>query len=193
MKKICILLFVFIYIQTNAQSTKKNTSYLRPQLGVLDGNQQNSFQFQALGGIVRKNWRIGIGAGVDYYKVRSVPVFADLRRYFGGDNKAFVFINAGCNIPWALDKQYKVSFIPGSGSLKSKFEMGWYTDLGFGYDLGLGAKRNLSLSISYSMKTLSEQYNEFVWISGGTLPTSSPRKLDYTFQRLSIKAGIDLW
>ncbi len=111
MKKICLLFLVFSCIQTSAQSIKKRTSYLKPQLGILNGNQDNSFQFQLLGGIVSKNWQVGMGAGLDYYKVRSVPLFADIRRYFGGDNKVFAFVNAGCNIPWALDKQYKTSFI----------------------------------------------------------------------------------
>lgn len=193
MKKICILLLVFTCVQTNAQSTKKNTSYLRPQLGVLDGNQQNSFQFQVLGGFVTKNWQLGMGAGLDYYKIRSVPLFADIRKYFGGDNKVFAFVNAGCNIPWALDKQYKTSFIQGGGTEKSKFQMGWYTDLGVGYDISLGANRNLSLSLGYSMKTVSEQYNESTWVWGRTLPFITERKLDYTFQRLSFKAGFDLW
>ncbi len=193
MKKICLLFLVFSCIQTSAQSIKKRTSYLKPQLGILNGNQDNSFQFQLLGGIVSKNWQVGMGAGLDYYKVRSVPLFADIRRYFGGDNKVFAFVNAGCNIPWALDKQYKTSFIVGGGTEKSKFEMGWYTDLGVGYDIRLGANRNLSLSLGYSMKTVSERYNESIWVWGNTLPFITERKLDYTFQRLSFKAGFDLW
>ena len=195
MKNIFLILTAFVCTQINAQSPEKTKSYLMPQMGMLSGDQANSFQFQVIGGILSKNWRIGMGTGLDYYKVRSVPVFADLRNYFGGNKKAFAFANIGYNIPWPLENQYRIFFIQG-GNTKSKFEKGWYTDLGVGYDIQLGKQKNLSVSLGYSIKTFSEKYDERLdWIWGWPIPVGNPteRKVDYTFRRLSLKAGFSLW
>lgn len=195
MKKILIILTLIGGLKLNAQTPHKNKSYFISQLGILDGNQANSFQFQVAGGVAAKDWRLGIGAGLDYYKVRSVPVFADLRKYFGNGRKAFAFINAGFNIPWPLEDQYKVFFTQ-SGNTKSKFDIGCYTDLGVGYDIGIGKQKAISLSLGYSVKTLSETYDERLdWIWGWPVSGANPteRKMDYTFRRVSVKAGFRLW
>jgi hypothetical protein len=197
MKKILSLLVILGTLHVNAQSVQKNKSYLMPQLGVLSGDQANSFQFQLVGGVTAKNWRIGMGTGLDYYKVRSVPVFADVRHYLGKNKKAFSFVNIGYNVPWPLENQYKIFFIQGA-STKSKFDMGWYSDLGLGYDIGLGKQNALSLSLSYSVKAFTETYDERLdWIWGWPITqpagSASERKVDYTFRRLSLKAGFRLW
>jgi len=197
MKKVFLLFILIAFVKANAQSGQKTPSYFMPQLGVLSGDQANSLQFQLTGGVIAKNWRIGMGTGLDYYKVRSVPVFADVRHYFGRNKKAFSFANLGYNVPWPLENQYKIFFIQG-GSTKSKFEMGWYTDLGLGYDIDLGKQKALSLSVSYSIKTFSEIYDERIdWIWGWPINQPggniSERKVDYTFRRLSLKAGFRLW
>lgn len=188
---------MFVFIQANAQSPQKNTSYLMPQIGVIDGDQSTSSQFQVVGGIAVKNWRIGMGTGLDYYKVRSVPVFADIRNYFGRNKKAFAFANVGYNIPWPMEDQYRIIFIQG-GTKKSEFEMGWYSDAGIGYDIDLGKQKALSLSLGYTIKKFSERYDSrFSWIWGwpSTLPGTgqSERTEVYTFRRLSLKAGFRLW
>ena len=195
MKKLFYLGILFICIHAEAQ--QKNKSYLMPQLGVLDGDQSTSMQFQIVSGIVTKSWRIGMGTGIDYYKVRSVPIFADVRKYLGAAKKAFVFANVGYNVPWPMESQYKIFFVQG-GNQKSQFEMGWYADAGIGYDIEIGKQKAISLSLSYSMKTFSEKYHEhFDWIWGWAMPqipeTLPERKIEYSFRRLSLKAGFRLW
>lgn len=197
MKKIFLIAIIFTSIQAKTQSSHSSKSYLMPQLGIMDGDQSTNPQFQVVGGIVAKNWRIGMGAGLDYYSVRSVPVFVDVRNYFGKKKKAFAFANLGYNIPWPKEDQYKTIFIQG-GTKKSEFDMGIYTDAGIGYDIDLGKQKNLSVSIGYTIKKFTEKYDDrFGWIWGWPMPlpggTQSERTEEYTFRRLSLKAGFRLW
>ncbi len=197
MKKLLLIAFILACVEVNAQSAQKNKSYLMPQLGIMDGDQSTNLQFQVVGGIVSKNWRIGMGAGLDYYSVRSVPVFVDVRNYFGKKKKAFAFANLGYNVPWPMEDQYKTIFLQ-TGTKKSEFKMGLYTDAGIGYDIDLGKQKNLSVSIGYTIKKFSEKYDDrFVWIWGWPMPVpggaQSDRTEEYTFRRLSLKAGFRLW
>ncbi len=197
MRKIFLIAIIFASIQANTQSSQSGKSYLMPQLGIMDGDQSTNLQFQVVGGIATKNWRIGMGAGLDYYSVRSVPVFVDVRNYFSKKKKAFAFANFGYNIPWPMEDQYKVIFIQG-GTKKSEFKPGLYTDAGVGYDIDLGKQKNLSISIGYTIKKFSETYDErFAWIWGWPSPLpgtgQSQRTEEYTFRRLSLKAGFRLW
>jgi len=197
MKKLLLIAILFACVQVNAQSVQKNKSYLMPQLGIMDGDQSINLQFQVVGGIVSKNWRIGMGTGLDYYSVRSVPVFVDVRNYFGRKKKAFAFANLGYNMPWPMEDQYKTIFLQ-TGTKKSEFKAGLYTDAGIGYDIDLGKQKNLSISIGYTIKKFSEKYDDrFLWIWSWPAPRpgtgESERTEEYTFRRLSLKAGFRLW
>lgn len=197
MKQLFLAVIIFTCVQLNAQSTGKNKSYLMPQLGVMDGDRSTNLQFQVVGGLATNNWRIGMGAGLDYYSVRSVPVFVDVRNYFGRNKKAFAFANLGYNVPWPMENQYKTIFIQG-GTKKSEFEMGLYTDAGVGYDIDLGKQKAVSISIGYTIKKYSEKYDDrFSWIWGWPTPFpgtgQTERTEEYTFRRLSLKAGFRLW
>ncbi|MFZ6024998.1 MAG: hypothetical protein ACOYVG_11165 [Bacteroidota bacterium] len=197
MKKLFFILFLFVAAQANTQSSQSNKSYLMPQLGIMDGDQSTNMQFQVVGGIVTGNWRIGAGMGLDYYSVRSVPVFVDIRNYFGSKKKAFVFANVGYNVPWPKEDQYKTLFIQGAAK-KSEFMMALYTDMGIGYDIDLGKQKNLSVSIGYTIKKFSEKYDDrlaWIWRWPPPLPGSgqSERTDEYTYRRLSLKAGFRLW
>lgn len=197
MKKLLITASMFACLQINAQSVKTSKSYLMPQLGIMDGDQSTNMQFQVVGGVTTKNWRIGIGTGLDYYSVRSVPVFVDVRNYFGKKKKAFAFANIGYNMPWPMEDQYKTIFLQ-TGTKKSEFKMGLYTDAGIGYDIDLGKQKNLSISIGYTIKKFTEKYDDrFGWIWGWPVPVQGAglpeRTEEYTFRRLSMKAGFRLW
>ena len=197
MKKLFLIVMMISCVKLHAQSLKKNQAYLIPQIGLLSGDHSNSFQFQLAGGFTAKNWRIGMGTGLDYYKVRSVPIYADVRRYFGYEKSAFAFVNLGFNVPWPLEDQYKIALVPG-GNIKNTFEMGWYSDAGLGYDIELGKQKSLSISLGYSIKNFTEKFDDrydFIlqlpFIQPGVTPTE--RKFEYTFRRLSVKAGFRLW
>ncbi len=197
MKYLLSLLLLCFCVMTEAQKSKQTKSYLMPQIGVLDGDHSTSFQFQVVGGIQKNNWQFGIGTGLDYYKIRSLPLFLDTRYFFGKDKRAFAVVNLGYSIPWPLEEQYKIVYLTG-GNIKSEFEMGLYTDVGIGYQIPLGKKQLLSFSLGYSVKKNTEIYDRrYDWIWGWPVPQpgslDNERRMDYTFRRLSFKTGVRLW
>ena len=71
------------------------------QGGLLDGAAGPSWQLQTINGIYYKTWFAGIGVGLDYYTMRTIPLFLDLRKeYFANAGLLFymlmeVFISIG--------------------------------------------------------------------------------------------------
>lgn len=199
MKYLFPVLLICFCIQVEAQKTKQTQSYLMPQIGLLDGNQSTSFQFQVVGGFQKNNWQLGIGSGLDYYKIRTVPLFLDARHFFGNKKRAFAVVNIGYSIPWPLEEQYKLVYDPGENrNLKSKFDMGLYSDIGIGYQIPFGKQQMLSLSLGYSVKKNTEIYDaHYDWIWGWPITQpgaqNNEKRMDYTFRRLSFKTGIKLW
>lgn len=197
MKKIILIILVCALTQVKAQSNKKAKFYLMPEIALLNGDQAKSTQIQLIGGLSKNNWRFGLGLGIDHYKLRSAPIFINARNYFGSNKKGFAFVSIGSNIPWVLDEQHRIWFTQNGEQKRSAFNMGVYSDIGIGYDIQLGKTKNLSLSMGYSVKRISEEYEEWgfwIWPQPTPEPNSSrARTADYTLRRLSLKVGFQLW
>src|SRR5438045_270274 len=68
------------------------------QLGMLRGETSSYFQFQTINGIHYKTWFAGLGAGMDFYRIKSIPVFIDLRKdILGRLYTPFVYADGGLN------------------------------------------------------------------------------------------------
>lgn len=197
MKNTLLIILVCSITLANAQSKKSGNFYLMPEIALLNGDQAKGSQIQVIGGLSKKNWRFGLGVGIDHYKFRSAPVFIHARNHFGKNKKGFAFASIGSNIPWVLEDQHKIWFTQQGGQQRSVFNMGWYSDIGVGYDIQLGKSKNLSLSMGYSVKKTSEEYEDWdFWIWPQPMPgpsTVRERTADYTFRRLSLKVGFQLW
>lgn len=172
---------------------KKTSSYLMPQIALLNGSSGAGAQVQLAGGIVKKDWLIGVGTGIDYYELTAVPVYSDIRYHFGKQKEAFAYFNLGYNFHWKESTEGRVYIMPPPNS---RIKGGLYTDLGIGYNIGIGKHRVLALSMGYSVKQMSEEIEEMIW----PVPFPQPvqvdptiRKYDYTFKRLSFKVGYRLW
>lgn len=173
---------------------KKSTSYLMPQIALLNGSSGVGSQAQLAGGLVKNNWNFGLGTGIDYYELRSVPLYADVRYHFGKAKKAFVYANIGYNFAWAQNIDDRVYIVPPvMNTLKQSG--GLYADFGIGYDIRFGKNHSLALSTGYSVKQLHEEYEESTfWIWPRPTQTDPTiRKFDYVFKRLSLKVAYSLW
>lgn len=189
-----ILLFFILTNKIVAQSIPgKYTFYLIPQIALLNGDHSASGQVQLTGGIEKKGWSIGIGTAIDYYKVRTVPLFVDVRTGFGKNRLLFSYLNLGSNIAWPLESQYSYPVLY-RDTRGSSFSNGVYTDLGIGYHWINGKKnRGMVMSLGYSTKTISESYYEAIY-RGFPLYIMEyhERKLGYTLNRIVIRCGIRL-
>ncbi|MFL5808814.1 MAG: hypothetical protein ACJ749_04785 [Flavisolibacter sp.] len=178
---ICTL---FISINLNAQSDtplhtkqKFETAVL---IGFVEGEMGTSMQLQLINGIRFSHTSVGIGAGLDHYAMRSIPLFIDIRQNILKSAKSpFVYADAGINFPW-----------------KSKdFEWATDTDSGIFYELGLGyrfpVKSNaVLLNLGYSFKSYAHEDQMELWCLVPPCPVIT-NHYDFKLRRLSLKLGFN--
>jgi hypothetical protein len=120
------------------------------QVGLLQGEDKTAFQLQSVNGFQHSNFFIGLGTGLDYYKYKSVPLFADIRKYFGKANTAFfIYADAGIHFVWEKKNSsvYEIE----------KYYPGLYTGAGIGYKAGFKNGMGLLLSAGYSYKRVNDR------------------------------------
>ena len=152
------------------------------QIGLIDGSTDTEFHLQTINGLRFGNWFSGIGIGIDYYYVRSVPIFLDVRNYwFKRRNSPFVYADIGINLPWPKNHG---DFI----SQDINYNEGLYYDLGLGYKLGLKNNHALSLSAGFNFKRLSgKRTYSFCLIN--PICAETTEEFDYKMNRISMKFG----
>jgi hypothetical protein len=154
-------------------------------IGLLEGQTGSAFQLQTINGVQYKSWFAGAGVGLDFYRYRTIPLFADLRKEFGhGANKFFLYADLGIGFSWVTDNE-KMAYVT-----NDHFSNGFYDDFGVGYKISMGKRNAMLISLGYSYKKIVESYNDGIYF--GYPPAEG---FDYTEQinsylnRLSIKIG----
>jgi len=152
------------------------------ELGLLNGESKSALHLQSVNGFQRKNWFAGIGAGLDYYKYRSVPVFADARKYFGKTrNQFFVYADAGVHFVFGKNNP--------PGYYEGKYIPCFYGAAGIGYRAGLKNGTGLLLSAGYSYKKIvNRQKLQPPCISYGAC-TLQVENYTYDLNRLLFQIG----
>jgi hypothetical protein len=157
------------------------------QLGLLEGSKGSAFQLQTINGIRYKTWFAGIGAGLEYYHIRGIPVFLDIRKnILAKANTPFVYADGGIHYTWERDKDK-------SGYGKTEFNNGLYYDLGLGYKVRIKNDQAFLLSVGYSFKDVVETR-----MYEGYCPFFPPcvaartEAYKYKLNRLSLKLGWQL-
>lgn len=154
------------------------------QGGLIEGESGNAFQLHTVNGFQYKTWFAGVGAGLDYYHVRSIPVFLNVRKAFQNSEKTpFVYLSGGYHFPWLKEEDKLWHITETSGGL--------YYDAGLGYQLPVGKKSSLFFSAGFSQKRYQEKVTDDVWIAIWPWPgPQQTRLVDYNLRRLSIQTGI---
>lgn len=195
MKKIFFTAIFFLLLAGVYAQQEKNRLYVIPQMGLLNGDNFVSGQVALSCGYDLKNISVGLGVAVDYYKMRTIPVFAELRAPLGKSKQPFLYLNAGPNFTWPLQSQYTQHWValPTPGVQRDRYTVGIYGDVGFGYAFPLAKTNKLLLSIGYSLKTINQSYNETVVTEFApfTLVTRE-RELNYSLSRVMVRVGIKL-
>ena len=92
MKKLLALALLFGCLHSSAQKPKY-TFQSNMQFGLLEGQRGSAFQLQTVNGLQFNTWFAGLGAGLDYYHTRSIPLFLNLRKsFFSGEKTPFIFL-----------------------------------------------------------------------------------------------------
>lgn len=187
----CSLVCVMITMaQTsdNAKPVKKNCSCAFSsinQAGLLNGSVDSYFQVQTINGIRYKTWFAGIGAGIDYYRYKSFPVFADVRKdIFDRLNTPFLYADGGIHFAKGNNEKQETS--------ETAYKNGFYSDIGVGYKISIGGKSGLLLSAGYSYKHVAfQEIQTSLYCPGiACMPYKNIYNHSYRLNRLSLKMGL---
>jgi len=199
---ITILLFFLIGAKCVAQKNKVNdvtAHHLAAvhdwqfhsinQAGVLVGQAGSAFQMQTINGMQYKSWFTGIGAGLDDYRFRGIPLFIDFRKEFGSSkNYFFIYAGAGIHFIWLTDKQKKDYSVSNYGV--HDFSNGLYFDAGIGYKVKFNDKIAIIISPGFSHKKTDAKNSDVICPFQGPCYVNSNR-FDYNLNRLSVNAGVE--
>ena len=155
-------------------------------VGLINGSDGAAVSLQSILGIYLHHTFTGVGVGLDYYRMRSIPLFIDLRHEFGNNSSFFVYADAGYHFSWLTDKnklQYEKTFTPNhiTGSM--------YYDAGIGYKIKL-PKGAILISGGYTYKGFKNK-------TGNGCPVVGPcstdyEKYTYSLSRIILKVAYQL-
>ncbi|MFI5156668.1 MAG: hypothetical protein ACHQEM_10805 [Chitinophagales bacterium] len=151
-------------------------------LGLLEGEAGSAFQLQTVNGVQHGSWFTGLGVGIDNYQFRSVPLFLDIRKFFGKEPAPFfVYGDAGIQYPWVKSSQKML--------YQSSFSNGFYADAGIGHLHKFGPGLALSFSIGYTYKDATETSPSYACPFAGPCYDNAT-SLSYELNRITLKIGI---
>ena len=188
MKNTLFLFFTLFAVTVIAQE-KQVATVAKPvqfktivQGGLLAGSSGEAAAIQAINGFAFGNWYAGIGAGLDFYVQRGVPLFADVRYKFSKQRKSFfIYTDAGVHVPWTKNKEQR-SIISQSAGL--------YTDAGVGFQLATKKGDAFLFSAGYTYKHVAETQQGFVWGPWPQPGGQNELEYNYYFNRIAIKFGL---
>lgn len=180
----CFIFLLMVVLHAGAQKENKNNKKRYSSIynaGVVVGESVQQLSLQTVQGVRWGSWFAGVGAGLDYYYMRTLPLFVDVRKNIVGKRNAlFAYADVGYNLPLPEKDSEEVWY-------KIKYNKGLYYDAGIGYQIKVH-KRAVLLSAGLSTKALQEvRTYPYIWGPPG-MPDSRDQ-LDYRLSRLLIKVG----
>lgn len=185
-KIIFCLLFQFAVIIINAQQLQnKNAWPFRSvnNIGLIIGQKDGAFDLQTVNGFQHISIFAGVGVGLDYYGFRSIPLFIDLRKYFGPNKNAF-FIYEDCGVNFDSQNAGIYNF---GGTYH--YNPGFYNDIGAGYKFYLKNKTSFLVSGGYTYKRISETLSNQECPFVGPCFSQNDKYL-FDLSRLILKIGL---
>lgn len=155
---IAVFFPVLSFSQGNANSPVFNTV---ASIGIIAGEGTAKPLFQVVTGLSYKRWVAGIGVGLDYFNLNSIPLFADVRMKF--TRSAFLYADGGYNFSFHNKSQFPGFIQPTS----NRFLGGLYIDAGIGYRVKLNSFHHFSFSAGYSRKNLVNRVAYHAFCPGG--------------------------
>jgi len=184
-KNVILVLVILLTINFPASAQKKKIKFNSVNtFEMISGESPVSIGFQTINGVRFLNWFLGIGIGVDEYRYKTLPLFSDIRKFFGHEKKAFFYGDVGSNFPMKNRPDKEVSYYT-----SYHFTGGIYTDIGIGYQFYLNKNSSLVISFGNSFKKLKMRTN--VGYECGSVPCPENRtNYSYSFNRMILKAGV---
>jgi hypothetical protein len=179
-------------LQVSAQRKEKTVFDVVPSVGFINGSGAVSGLVDITAMIRKSDWAFGLGSGIDYYRVRTVPVYLAARRYLK-NAPAFFYGSAGYTIAAPLETQYLHPGTYWMNSGRSSFSNGLNGDAGIGYSFAPKKKHGLEIALGYSVKTLNESYTEYIFRDFPPYTRElTEHSFHYTFSRAVVRIALRL-
>lgn len=182
MIRVPIILFTLsIALTTTAQ--QKPIFRSQTYAGLLSSGSGEGFQVQTINGLGYKNWFGGIGTGIDWGGLRSIPVFLSMNKFLASTKLPLYFsADVGINLPWEPTDLW---YIHNPGD----YSPGLYWAGGLGWRFGMKNNNNaVLLNFGYNYK---RYLNSYETTSPCLVPPCPVDKTvyDYRLRRLSLRVG----
>lgn len=186
MKYIIIWMLVFLTPAIlNAQNKPKPVFNSYNAVGLLVGESAHSIMVETVNGLRKGRWFAGAGVAFDAYSYKTIPVYLDMKYFFGNKKQFFVQADIGYGFikkdTYQQDKNFDTV----------KYKGGIYLQSGIGYLLTPSKKHSFYFSVNCGLKKLSKD-------AGYIIPDNFPPynetyvfmdNYNYNFKTITIKAG----
>jgi hypothetical protein len=153
------------------------------QAALINGSKGMSASLQAIAGFRLKPLYLGLGTGIDYYRFRTVPLFAALKKDIGR-SPAFLYSDIGYHFDWLTEANKNHNQFNSTGN----YDGGLYYDIGIGARFNKKSPDGFTLSAGYSAKHMKQNVQQY--ICGFVGPCSIYNETyKYNLGRIMIKAG----
>ncbi|MFT3949101.1 MAG: hypothetical protein QM763_19205 [Agriterribacter sp.] len=153
-------------------------------IGVVAGEAKSAYQVLTTHGIQHRSWYAGIGAGIDDYRNRTVPLFVSIVKQVLPQNNMFVNINAGTQFIWGKNERHTLW-----NAVDSKAFPGFLGEAGIGYRLPVGKDgQGMMFGTYYSYKSFREKFT-VVGICNNPPCENMTEYIDSKFNRWAFKVG----
>ncbi|MBX3253430.1 MAG: hypothetical protein KF862_04750 [Chitinophagaceae bacterium] len=182
--------------QVSAQqkvTTGKAVFHSVQQLSLINGNNAVSAGIQSVNGFELNGWFAGIGAGLDFYRYRTIPLFLELKKKIPlKENALFFYADGGYNIPWIKSEDQYNEGPWGYYKVKNNHKARLYFDGGLGYAIHINKGNALLVSAGYSHKaftTIKTTTNKYNIGTPQETQNIDIEKNAYRFNRFMLKVG----
>jgi len=186
-RAISIALVVLFPLVSSAQTLAQKAAFSSiNQVGLLTGGSGEAFMVQTINGVKKDKYFAGIGVGFDFYGLRSVPLFLDVRRNFSsGMNTPFAYINGGVNFLSLNYIQKEQARFPTSSPAL-------YYDAGLGWRLAAKNNRAFNMSFGYTLKQVRYKVESYSISPTPQLQSENYDRYRFDYRRFVIKIGFQL-
>jgi hypothetical protein len=193
MKNIIFISLIFLPCMLHAQKSWKPWGV--SEAGLLFGSYELSGDLRLQGGMKKGGWLLGAGAGTDGYRLRSIPVYAQVRKMMGNKNmKPFVMGSFGVNFDKVKNQDWDLITFDIRGNIMPlptyQYTPGTYAELGAGLAFRTHKKFGWNLSFGYTRKTLQEEVSQNIYTGSDWLPVVNKNK--YMMNRYALRIGMQL-
>ena len=137
---ILITSLFFLSSQTMAQTKVKVQFNSYNSIGIVAGKSPVAYTAQTVNGVKFNNWFLGVGFGIDNYFIKTLPLFADVKKEFVF-KKVRLFLYADAGGQFVTKDRKKVM-----GLYIYRTQGNLYLDGGLGVKIKTGKKSNIFFS-----------------------------------------------